>query len=76
VLLTCSNADQYFTCSMENRVAAGAAKANAKLDFVHLNGVDHILKQDVTRDPLTWDQALPFSPQLRLALRTFVARNL
>jgi uncharacterized protein len=76
VLLTCSNADQYFTCSMEDRIAAGVSKANARIDFVHLDGVDHLLKEDLTRDPAAWNQALPFSTQLRSSLRTFVANNL
>jgi hypothetical protein len=76
VLLTCSNADQYFTCPMEGRIAAGVSKANARIDFVRLDGVDHILKEDVARDPAVWNQALPFSTQLRSALKTFVAKNL
>ena len=49
MLLTCSNVDEYFTCSMEDRIATGVAKANAKIDFVHLDGVDHILKEDDAR---------------------------
>jgi uncharacterized protein len=76
VLLTCSNADQYFTCSMEDGIAAAVAKANAKIDFVHLDGVDHILEEDVARDPAVWNQALPFSTQPQAALRTFAAENL
>jgi len=76
VLLTCSSADQYFTCSMEDRIATGASNANAKIDFVHLDGVDHLLKEDVARDPAVWNQALPFSTQLRSALKTFAANNL
>ena len=76
VLLTCSNADQYFTCSIEDRIAAGVAKAKAKIDFVHLDGVDHLLKEDVARDPAVWNQAFPFSRQLRSALKTFAANNL
>jgi len=76
VLLTCSNADQYFTCALEDRIATGVSKANAKIDFVHLDGVDHLLKEDVARDPAVWNQALPFSTQLQAALRTFAAENL
>jgi pimeloyl-ACP methyl ester carboxylesterase len=76
VLLTCSNADQYFTCSMEDGIATGVSKANARIDFVHLDGVDHLLKEDITRDPAAWNQALPFSTQLQAALRTFAAENL
>jgi len=76
VLLTCSNMDQYFTCAMEDRIASGLSKGNAKIDFVHLDGVDHLLKEDLTKDSATWNQALPFSSQLRSALRTFAAKNL
>jgi uncharacterized protein len=75
VLLTCSNADEYFTCSMEDRIAARASTANATVDFVHLDGVDHLLKEDIAREPAVWNQALPFSTQLSSALRKFVANN-
>jgi pimeloyl-ACP methyl ester carboxylesterase len=74
VLLTCSNTD--IACSMEDRIASGVSRANAKLDFVHLDGVDHLLKEDLTGESATWDQALPFSSQLQAALRTFAAKNL
>ena len=76
VLLTCSNADQYFTCALEDRIAAGVSKANARIDFVHLDGVDHLLKEDVTRQSATWNQALPFSTQLQSALKAFVTQDL
>jgi dienelactone hydrolase len=76
VLLTCSNADGYFGCAEVNRVAAGLSKASARLDYVHLNGVDHVLKEDITQSPATFGQPLPFSAQLRAALKTFLASNL
>jgi acetyl esterase/lipase len=76
VLLTCSNADGYFGCAEVNRVAAGLSKASARLDYVHLNGVDHVLKEDITKNPATFGQPLPFSAQLRAALKTFLASNL
>jgi uncharacterized protein len=76
VLLTCSNADGYFGCRQVNRVAAGLSKASAKLDYVHLNGVDHVLKEDITKSPAAFNQPLPFSAQLRAALKTFLASNL
>jgi uncharacterized protein len=75
VLLTCSNADPGITCAMEKRIADGVTNAAAKLVRVQLDGVDHILKEDLTRDPATWNQALPFSTQLRSALRNFVANS-
>ena len=75
VLLTCSNADGYFGCGQVNRIAAGLSKAAAKLDYVHLNGVDHVLKEDITKNSATFNQPLPFSAQLRAALKTFLASN-
>jgi len=76
VLLTCSNADGYFGCSQVNRLAAGLSKASARLDYLHLNGVDHVLKEDITKSPAAFNQPLPFSAQLRAALKTFLASNL
>jgi dienelactone hydrolase len=76
VLLTCSNADGYFGCAEEGHLAAGLSKASAKLDYVHLNGVDHFLKEDITKDPAAFNQPLRFSAQLRAALKTFLASNL
>jgi dienelactone hydrolase len=76
VLLTCSNADGYFGCAEVGHLAAGLSKASARLDFVHLNGVNHFLKEDITKDPAAFNQPLPFSAQLRAALNTFLASNL
>ena len=60
-----------------DHLAAGLTKAWARLDFVHLNGVDHILKEDITKKTRrTFSQSLPFSAQLRAALKTFLASNL
>jgi hypothetical protein len=53
---------------MEDRIATGVSKANAKIHFVHLDGVDHLLKEDLTRDSAMWYLALPFSSQLQTAL--------
>jgi uncharacterized protein len=76
VLLTCSNADGYFGCAEVNRIAAGLSKASARLDYVHLNGVDHVLKEDITKSPAAFKQPLPFSAQLRAAVKAFLASNL
>jgi dienelactone hydrolase len=76
VLLTCSNADGYFGCAEVNRIAAGLSKASARLDYVHLKGVDHVLKEDITKSPAAFTQPLPFSAQLRAAMKTFLASNL
>jgi hypothetical protein len=35
-----------------------------------------MLKEDVAVDATVWNQALPFSGQLRSALKTFAANNL
>ena len=76
VLLTCSNADDKFGCAEVGHLAAGLSQASARLDFVHLDGVDHFLKEDITKDPAAYNQSLPFSAQLRAALKTFLASNL
>ena len=76
VLLTCSNADGYFGCADVGHLAAGLSKALARLNFVHLSGVDHFLKEDITKNPAAFNQPLPFSAQLRAALKTFLASNL
>jgi uncharacterized protein len=76
VLLTCSNADNYFGCAEVDHLAAGLTKAPARLDFVHLDGVDHFLKEDISKNPGDFNQPLPFSAQLRAALKAFLASNL
>ena len=76
VLLTCSNADDKFGCAKVNHLAAGLPKASARLDFVRLDGVDHFLKEDISKNPAAYNQSLPFSAQLRAALKTFLASNL
>jgi uncharacterized protein len=76
VLLSCSNTDDKVGCATMDHLAAGLSQASAKLDFVHLDGVDHMLKEDITKDPSAYNQALPFSAQLRAALKTFLASNL
>ncbi len=76
VLLTCSNTDDKFDCANENRVAAGLAKAHAKLDYVHLDRVNHFLKEDITAIPAAYNQALPFSNQLRSELQRFLSSGL
>jgi uncharacterized protein len=75
VLLTCSNADNYFGCGQVDQLAAGLTKASARLDYVHLNGVDHFLKEDITKNTATFNQPLPFSAQLRAAVKAFLASN-
>jgi len=82
VLLTCSNADVEVGCALEDHLAAGLSQASASLDVVHLDGVDHFLKedismeQDILRARPDYNESLPFSAQLRAALKTFLASNL
>ena len=64
------------TCGEVRHLRAGLARAPADVDFVRLTGVDHVLKQDPTGSAAGYTEPLPFSPQLRQALRTFVARHL
>ena len=76
VLLTCSNTDSTVGCAQEDHLANGLTQASARLDYVHLDGVDHFLKEDIAGVDPTNNQALPFSAQLRAALKTFLASNL
>ena len=76
VLLTCSNADGQIGCAQEDHLAAGLWQAPARLDYVHLDGVDHFLKEDITGLAADYNESLPFSAQLRAALKTFLASNL
>lgn len=76
VLVTCSNADQNVTCGEVRHLVAGLARARADTDFVHLTGVDHVLKQDPTGSAVNDTKPLPFSPQLQQALRSFAAQHL
>jgi len=76
VLLTCSNDDVLVTCGEVERVARGFASSSAHLDFVHLLGVDHVLKVDASLTGSNYAKNLPFSPQLKVALRAFVAKYL
>lgn len=76
VLLTCSNDDIQVTCDEVNRVAQGLDTAAAHVDFVHLQGVDHVLKVDPSLTGANYTKRLPFSPQLKSALRAFVSKYL
>ena len=76
VLLTYSNADASVGCAQEDHLATGLLRASARLDYVHLNGVDHFLKEDISGIDPTNNQSLPFSAQLRAELKTFLASNL
>ena len=76
VLVTCSDADVQVTCGEVQHVIAGLKRAHANTDLIALHGVDHVLKQDPSRSPSNYTAPLPFSSQLRGALRTFVNRNL
>jgi len=76
VLLTCSNADGAIGCALVDQLAAGLSHDSARLDFVQLDGVDHFLKQDITQKTADYNESLPFSAQLRAALKTFLASNL
>jgi uncharacterized protein len=76
VLVTCSNADQQVSCSEVDHLVAGLTTAQTATDFVHLVGVDHVLKEDPTGSPANYTKPLPFSTQLESALKMFVAAHL
>ena len=75
-LVSCSNADIQVSCGEVGRLVAGLHRAQASTDFVQLNGVDHVLKQDDSRTGANYGKPLPFSPQLQQALHSFVQQHL
>jgi alpha-beta hydrolase superfamily lysophospholipase len=75
VLLTCSNDDIQVSCDEVRRVAQDFA-SSSRVDFVHLKGVDHVLKVDASLSGANYTKDLPFSPRLQSDLRTFVAKYL
>lgn len=74
VLLTCSDADRQITCADVDHLMPGLA--GAKTDYVHLTGVDHVLKEDPSGQGANYTKPLPFSAQLVGALSSFVKENL
>lgn len=75
VLVTCSDADLQITCQDVDALVAGLTGAGAKTDYVHLTGVDHVLKEDASRVPANYTKPLPFSAQLVAALASFTQEN-
>jgi len=55
---------------------AGLAKAQTDTTYVHLNGADHVLKQDPGGSASNYTKPLPFSPQLQAAIAAFVKQHL
>ncbi|MDA8270071.1 MAG: hypothetical protein M0Z39_01485 [Actinomycetota bacterium] len=76
VFVSCSNADQQVSCAEVNHLVSGLEKAKTSVDFVHLVGVDHVLKVDPTGSTAGFTKPLPFSPQFKSALAAFVQRKL
>lgn len=57
-------------------LVTGLTSAGTKTDYVHLTGVDHVLKEDTSRTPENYAEALPFSVQLTGELALFTTNNL
>lgn len=70
VLLTCSDSDGQARCDAVRPMTA--ALAHTDLDFVELNGVSHVLKDDPTDAITNYANDQPLSPQLVSALDNFV----
>lgn len=75
VLVTCSDADLQITCQDVDSLVSGLTNAGTKTDYVHLTGVDHVLKEDASRTPANYAKPLPFSTQLVGALASFLKEN-
>lgn len=75
VLVTCSDADLQITCQDVDSLVSGLTSAGTKTDYVHLTGVDHVLKEDASRTPANYTEPLPFSTQFVGALASFLKEN-
>jgi hypothetical protein len=75
VLVTCSDADSQITCEDVDHLVTGVTSAGTKTDYVHLTGVNHVLKEDSSKTPGGYTKPLPFSTQLAGALAAFVKEN-
>jgi acetyl esterase/lipase len=73
LLVSCSDADIQVSCADAGRVVAAGRRAAARVWPVRLHGVDHVLKEDDSGTGANYDLPLPFSRQLRDALRAFLA---
>ena len=77
VFVTCSNDDDVqVTCGEMNHLVDGLTSSPATVDFVHLFGVDHVLKVDTSRRASHYAKNLAFSPELRAKLTTVLSRYL
>jgi uncharacterized protein len=74
VLVSCSDSDVQVSCQDVDHLVAGLTTAGTATDYVHLTGVDHVLKQDPSKT--AYNQQLPFSSQLTDALASFVRNYL
>jgi len=76
VLVTCSDSDSQVSCGEVAHLVGGLAASHARVDFVRLTGVDHVLKVDPSGSAADYTKPLAFSPQLQSALGRFVAQAL
>jgi uncharacterized protein len=76
VLVTCSDSDIQITCEDVDHLVSGLTNAGTKTVYVHLTGVNHVLKEDTSKTPRNYTKPLPFSAQLTGALASFVKENL
>jgi hypothetical protein len=68
---TCSNDDIQVSCKEVDHMFNGFITSKATLDFVYLEGVDHVLKVDASKTGNDYTSNLPFSPYLKKYLAKF-----
>ena len=72
VLLTCSDVDLQANC--DDMQPLIDALGETDLQVVKLNGVNHVLQDDPTDNPMNYASGAPLSDQLVTALDTFAAK--
>ncbi len=76
VLVSCSDADVQVSCGQVEHLVGGLTSARAAIDFLHLSGVDHVLKEDPSGSASDYTKPLPFSSELKHSLQSFMLHSL
>ena len=76
LLLTCGTSDTQVSCPQVARLHDAAASTGRTTTLLTLAHTDHVLKVDPTGSPANYTAPLPFSPELKAGLATFVSHAL
>ncbi|MEV6057517.1 alpha/beta hydrolase [Streptomyces sp. NPDC052107] len=76
IFIACGTHDIQVRCADVTRLRDAASnRPDAVTEFVELNGVNHVLKEDTSKDEAEYGRPHPFSAQLRQTLSAFLQRT-